>query len=403
MAAPDKQALTKMAAIIAVGMVLFGSANSLLGKWANIVWAYGQDHVYHQFTHPLMQTLFMFIGELFCIFVYKYLAFKGKMQKEINEMSPDFTPWLFALPAFLDMCGSSMMYIGLAMTDVSVYQMLRGFVMICTGIFSVIFLKRKLLLHHWVGMGLLVGGLIIVGLASILYPGSHGTAPNPILGDILVVTAQIVAATQMVVEEKFLGKYNVPALLAVGWEGIFGFAMMFVLMFPCYFIVFPKSVDWSIDNRFENAVDCLIQMGHSVCASFAMVLSAFAVMGFNYCGVSITKLVSATTRMVVDSIRTFVVWIFGMLVFHEEFHDLQVIGFLLLLAGTFVYNEVIIVPALMPAPAPASDPANSPGADKEKPLLQLPVSAVGGDEAQPERERDPLLKSSPQVSVQTQQ
>lgn len=29
-------------------------------------------------------------------------------------------------------------------------------------------------------------------------------------------------ATQMVVEEKFLGQYNVPALMAVGWEGIFG-------------------------------------------------------------------------------------------------------------------------------------------------------------------------------------
>lgn len=26
----------------------------------------------------------------------------------------------------------------------------------------------------------------------------------------------------MVVEEKFLGQYDVPALMAVGWEGVFG-------------------------------------------------------------------------------------------------------------------------------------------------------------------------------------
>lgn len=37
----------------------------------------------------------------------------------------------------------------------------------------------------------------------------HSGAPDPLLGDILVVIAQLVAATQMVVEEKFIGKYNV--------------------------------------------------------------------------------------------------------------------------------------------------------------------------------------------------
>jgi hypothetical protein len=30
----------------------------------------------------------------------------------------------------------------------------------------------------------------------------------------------------MVVEEKFLGQYNVPALMAVGWEGVFGMGTM---------------------------------------------------------------------------------------------------------------------------------------------------------------------------------
>ena len=39
---------------------------------------------------------------------------------------------------------------------------------------------------------------------------------------LLGVHVQVVVAIQMVVEEKFLGQYEVPALLAVGWEGIFG-------------------------------------------------------------------------------------------------------------------------------------------------------------------------------------
>lgn len=40
------------------------------------------------------------------------------------------------------------------------------------------------------------------------------------------VVHQVIVATQMVVEEKFLGQYNVPALMAVGWEGVFGMGTM---------------------------------------------------------------------------------------------------------------------------------------------------------------------------------
>ncbi len=37
-------------------------------------------------------------------------------------------------------------------TTASTYQMLRGSVVVFTGLLSWLFLKRKLMLHHWVGM-----------------------------------------------------------------------------------------------------------------------------------------------------------------------------------------------------------------------------------------------------------
>lgn len=40
------------------------------------------------------------------------------------------------------------------------------------------------------------------------------SAPNPLLGNVLVVLAQLLAATQFIVEEKFLAKYHAPVLLA---------------------------------------------------------------------------------------------------------------------------------------------------------------------------------------------
>lgn len=43
------------------------------------------------------------------------------------------------------------------------------------------------------------------------------------LGDLLIIMAQIIVAIQMVTEEKFIFKYDIPPLLAVGLEGIFRF------------------------------------------------------------------------------------------------------------------------------------------------------------------------------------
>ncbi len=60
------------------------------------------------------------------------------------------------------------------------------------------------------------------GGARALRGGTTDAARNPFLGDILVVVAQLAAATQFIVEEKYLAKYRVPALLAVGLEGFWG-------------------------------------------------------------------------------------------------------------------------------------------------------------------------------------
>jgi hypothetical protein len=41
----------------------------------------------------------------------------------------------------------------------------------------------------------------------------------PCAGDLLIIGAQVVAASQMVLEEKFVSGLDIPALQAVGWEG----------------------------------------------------------------------------------------------------------------------------------------------------------------------------------------
>lgn len=53
----------------------------------------------------------------------------------------------------------------------SVYQMLRGSIIVFSGVLSVIFLKRKLYINNWLGMALATGGIVLVGYASLQNTG----------------------------------------------------------------------------------------------------------------------------------------------------------------------------------------------------------------------------------------
>jgi hypothetical protein len=57
----------------------------------------------------------------------------------------------------------------LLQTTASVYQMIRGAMVLFTAMFSVIFLKRRLYVQHFAGLALVVMGIAIVGLSSVLY------------------------------------------------------------------------------------------------------------------------------------------------------------------------------------------------------------------------------------------
>jgi len=269
-----------------------------------------------------------------------------------------WSPWIFLFPACCDMTATSLMYVGLNLTYASVFQMLRGSVVIFTGLLTVVWLKRPLQRFEWFGMFLVLVGLAFVGLSSVVGSSSDDSnAPNPVLGDIIIVCAQVIVATQMVYEEKYVNKYNVEALQAVGLEGLFGFMGTSIFLFIFYFI--PGS---SGGNHLENTPDAFVQMTHSWVVTIALAGTVLSIPFFNWFGVSVTKKINATTRMVLDSVRTFVIWGISLAIGWQDFSYLQVSGFVMLIAGTLVYNRIVTLPCCPPAP--------------EKEVKEIPVRVV---------------------------
>src|SRR5271170_1171753 len=88
---------------------------------------------------------------------------------------------LLALPSCCDITGTTLMNVGLLFVAASIYQMTRGALVLFVGLFSVLFLKRKLYFYHWFSLVIVVLGVCLVGLAGAIFSGDKN--PHSHTGD----------------------------------------------------------------------------------------------------------------------------------------------------------------------------------------------------------------------------
>ena len=307
----------------------------------------------HPFLLPLLQAVLMFLGEMSCFLVFKiWYYYHVVAKKDLEKFGPQkFNPLIWSIPAMCDLCATSTMYLGLTWTYAASFQMLRGSVIIFTGLLSVAFLNTKLKLYQWIGMFTVIIGLALVGIGDVVFfkGGQHMEKNTVLAGDLLIILAQGIVAVQMTVEEKIIKKYQVPALQGVGWEGIFGFSVLTILLFPMYFTPWhlPASSDfWQDTVRFEDAIDGIYQIGNSWQLLVSTLGLVFSIAFFNFSGLTVTKTMSATTRMVLDSVRTIFIWVFSLSIMWQSFEALQPVGYFMLFVGTCIYYDLIIMPSV---------------------------------------------------------
>ena len=78
---------------------------------------------------------------------------------------------------------------------------------------------------------------MVVGIGDLLTENEK--AENAILGDILALVAMMFFAGQLTYEEKFVKKYNIKPMNAIGLEGSFSFVILSLMLVAFYFIKVP--------------------------------------------------------------------------------------------------------------------------------------------------------------------
>lgn len=350
--------------ILVVGTLATGAANSLFTKYQDnqcVRNCNNPDATTHlNFEQPALQTLQMFIGELSVIVVFTFIYRWGWFQSK-NEYIPiangetdevlekqSYSIWenvKLSIPALCDMIGTTLLNIGLIYTPVSIYQMTRGSVVLFVAILSVVFLKRRVTKLEWISLFFVTAGVSIVGLSGSKNAGAEDSTEESaalvLFGIFLIVLAEILQASQFVVEEHILKEKDLVPLKLVYCEGFYGFTILLGALIVLNSIIGSVQTPGQFLDSPFNLHESLRQMFYAK----EIYLSSFCIMVsialFNFFGVSLTHQLSATARSTVDTCRTLIVWIFAISMGWEQFHFLQFGGFVVLVFGTLCFNKVL--------------------------------------------------------------
>jgi len=320
----------------------------------------GYNNVVHNYDKPFMQSILMFFGMLFAYFINKCW---DPEKKGNRPPSPLRSKIIAAIPSSFDLFASTLMTFGLIYINVSIFQMLRGSMVIFSAILSIIFLHRHIKGYEWFGITICVIALIMIAIAGIYIPpygndDDSGSSSNKsstgtkIMGSLFVIGSQLIQAGQIVTEEFILKDINMPALEIVGWEGIWGFILMIVVAFPFAFIC-PGDDPSPLGGSLENFMDSFHQLFHSGTIAITCVIFVVAVLAYNIFGMLVTSQSSAIFRTILEAARTILIWFVMLIVAacHGPFGEvwckwswLELVGFILLTLSSFIYGGSLKLP-----------------------------------------------------------
>jgi len=354
-----------------LGLMTCGSLNTIMLKISFTVQGTNMEGEVEYFKKPWFVTFIMFLSMTVSLLFDRDLwrSQTSKLAANLIDGSPPqqaaggMMSWRkkvlwVGVPSVFDILATGLGSMGFLYIPASVWQLLRGAGLVFTALFAVIFLRRKLYGFHWIGVTLCCGGILLVGLASVWGSDSGaGGKGEPVslvlLGMALSVAGQVVQAAQVVAEEWLLKEVDLPGLQIVGFEGLWGLLLMSVAAFPLLY-----CLPGSDHGHLENDLDAVAMLRSSSSLEMVIAVYIFSCATYNIAGMAVTGALSAVHRVMLEGLRTCIVWVFGLTVhycfdptsaFGEAWTDyswLEVTGFLFLLLGQAVYGEMLHLPGL---------------------------------------------------------
>lgn len=354
------------------GMLLFGTLTVVVQKFLFEQSAIGRYDTSHKFSKPWFQTNSMFVGMCLALVVYEVQrCIKKSKERELRSYDYDSIQiekptqtkmyFLIAIPACCDLMATSLMNIGLLYINASVWQMLRGSMVLFSAIFCTFILKRPSFPFMWFAVLLVSIALVIVGISSVSSTGvgkSGVSTGKVILAILLTVGSQIIQASQIVLEDFFLHDLTAPPVLIVGLEGMWGTIITCAIFLPITQLIHSEEGN----GVHEDTLDTFYMIKNDPTILVFVIIYIIVILIYNVTGMFVTNLLNAVTRTILEALRTLCIWIVQLIIFYSirntdygHHHSgigeewtiwswMQLAGFLLLFSGMLLYNKIIRLP-----------------------------------------------------------
>ncbi|KAF4696740.1 hypothetical protein FOZ60_015639 [Perkinsus olseni] len=292
----------------------------------------------HLFVKPGFVTTVTMLAMFTSAFVHLVsLCFQG-YRKNLQSVKLKIL-LVVAIPALCELTGSSLQNIALVYIPASIFQILKGSVLIFSALFRRIFLRKRFTDSNWVGLCICVFGLIPVAIAHVLSKRTPGQG-------------WFMRGAQFVVEEYLLKPpHTLPPLLMVGVEGFWGSLLMLSFALP----LLQHVPGYDVGGVLENTSDTLMMLRESsVLMSLAVGLfTAFFI--YKLSAALVTAQSSAVHRSFLEVTRTLSVWVLSIIMYYTSsdhhlgepltwYSIIQAFGFTVLVYGQLIYDDVLRIP-----------------------------------------------------------
>jgi hypothetical protein len=219
---------------------------------------------------------------------------------------------------------------------------------------------------------------VIVGVSSVCSTGAAKAGVSTgqvIIAIVLTVAAQVVQATQIVVEDFLLHDIDAAPAFIVGLEGLWGTVITWAIFIPIVGAM-PGNEG---DGVHEDTADTFKMMGDNPVIIGFVILYVFVILAYNVFGMMVTHVSSAVVRTILEALRTLCIWAVELIIHYGSMNSawgkkrpelgeelslwsiLELAGFMVLVTGMLMYNRILELPCFRyPPPAGTLKPDIDP-------------------------------------------
>lgn len=347
----------------AIAIVVFLVTGSIGGVLINVLYniqVKGFHNIMKPFQRPWFQVWVMFISMSLLIFFTPFIRTRKCLPYKIGQKQTGWGLFRFTgLTALLDLLCTTLQFVAYIFLKPSIWQMLKGSILIFTALFSHFYRKKHLNKNQWVGVIVTIIGMILVGLSSILSDEKQSqnlnNVPNSfeILAVVLIFIAQALQAFKVILEEELLHDEDALPCEVVSYEGLWGVFFLSFILIPIANII-PENKTFLL---YENSIESFYMAFNSKSVLLFEFLYILLIAAYNQTGMLITQFSNAIIRNIWEVLKSLGVWIVSIFFYYaldkfdagEGLHLislLQLFGFIVCIFGLLIYTGKIKFPCL---------------------------------------------------------